>query len=150
MSARNFRGLAHNSRAYLALVKLQSIGSTAGLNAWMRAVAWEASAKSFNIQVVDKLIEHKAIVQTLAAYTVSEEGHQILGTPVDAPVATPPAVATARYVAPIRPLQSKNIVRLVETRPGALDYLNVPSRIGDTRLMHGEKSVSLKSGGGAR
>lgn len=48
-------------------------------------------------------------------------------------------IATGRYVAPVRPLAECHRARLPVLREGALDYRDIPSRMGDVLVPHGAK-----------
>ncbi len=140
MSASQHATIRKGTRAYLALTKLQAIGGSAGLNAWMRTVGWEEATKTFQRDIADKLTAHQLVAASLAAYVITAAGLDLLGVPVDAQVCVAPVPAGPRYVPPKRPLSTKNRARLTENRPGSLDYLDVPSRIGDVRLVRGTKA----------
>ncbi len=141
MSAFHHATIRKGTRAYLALTKLQAIGGSAGLNAWMRSVGWESPTKSFQRDIVEKLLTAKLVVpDSAAAYVITPAGLDLLGIPVDAQVCAAPVPAGPRYVGPKVPLSRRNMVRLTENREGSLDFLAVPSRIGDVLVAHGTKA----------
>jgi hypothetical protein len=56
---------------------------------------------------------------------------------MSAPVEPQGPIAGPAYVPPSLPLKRPTL-RLADMREGATDYLNIPSRVGDLRLPHGQ------------
>jgi hypothetical protein len=127
------------SRAYHALKKLDSIGGGASLAQWMLAAGWTSTVNSFHMAVVNPLlVRHKVFVRD-ATYYISDDGMVHLGLDPEAPRAPLPAIVGPRYVAPNRPLATRNMVRLRDVRDireGAFDYLSIPSRMGPHTVSH--------------
>lgn len=134
---RTFYGPRAGTRAYIALVKLHSIGGQGKASVWMTAAAWTGSTRSFEL-AVSQLLAQRMIYQRLDLYILTEEGLGLLGIPVGAVPVTAPALVGPRYNVGIRPLSANNIPKVRVMREGAFDYRDIPS-------LHGAERVAFKS-----
>ena len=130
-----------DSHAYSALVQLQrDFGGSADTEAWMKAFDYTSMAE-FDRLVVMPLLRFRLIRRTGAGVVLADRGLTFLA---DAGVVQLPelVITPATYVPPMRPLSPRNMPRLAVMRPGALDYLDIPSRFGDERIPHGVKAAA--------
>lgn len=129
-----------DSDAYEALLCLHQDGAEADIDAWMKSVDYTSKAE-FDYMVVLPLLSARLIRRSRAGVVLTKHGLNFLGKA--AAVHVPGAVITpGKYVAPMRPLSDKYRARLRVMRPGALDYLDIPSRMGDLLIPHGAKAAA--------
>jgi len=117
------------SASHLALRALQNIGGVAAVSEIMRVRDWRGTQIGFCRDVIDRL-ERCGLINVVGAMcTVSDAGRQYMGIPVaSVPVAGVPVAS--RYVAPMRELDVRRLRSAGPIRTGALDYQNIPSRMG--------------------
>lgn len=139
--SRHLEGPRAGSRAHIALGALHSIGGQAVASVWMRAVRWArmVTPRDWDI-IVQNLINARMVYQRGDIYMMSDDGLEWLGIPVDAPPVEVRPVAGPRYSPGIRPLAQERITRMPLTREGALDYRDIPSRVGDQLIAYGSKA----------
>lgn len=128
-----------DSRAYFALQQLHNYGGTVIVQEWIVAVGWQATMGVFDRQVIGPLLQHGLIVKRGVDLVITGRGKAYIGAadPVPEPVITP-----GTYVPPMRALAAKYMPRLAVIRPGALDYRDIPSRMGDLLIPHGAKAAA--------
>jgi hypothetical protein len=135
------KGPNAGSRAYLALVELHKAGGQVEAADFMKAAGWTASPGRFDQMVVKPLERFRLVFRRGTLLVLSDGGLAFLGAagavPMPEPVVTP---AAGTYV--MRPLAARNMPRLPVMRPGALDYREIPSRMGDLCIPHGEKAAA--------
>ncbi|MGZ9027360.1 MAG: hypothetical protein ACXW2U_08820 [Telluria sp.] len=141
------KGPGAGTRAYTALEVLYSLGGDARSATWADAtfrklreggkVTWE--------MIVRSLLGTGMVYHRDEAFSVTDDGLAWLGVPPDAPRREAAVIVGPRYVAPIRPLSSKNKPAVRDMREGAFDYRGIPSLQGASRV---EFQSSLKVGGG--
>lgn len=142
---RDFKGrrAASTSGTHVALRILHSLDGQASLSKWHAAVMRDRAIKSEQWDViVQSLISAGMIFQRREMFIVSDDGLASLGVAVDVVPRAEPLQVPARYVPPERPLSAKNMPHMRSTRDGALDYRDIPSRIGDQLIPHGAKAAA--------
>lgn len=93
----------------------------------------------FNLSITEIRWLYDGLVNTGCAtvmdlvYTISVQARNYLDGALKQPEPARAAVGPAYHPMP-RPLSAKHMVSMPETRPGALDYRNVPSRMGNQRV----------------
>ncbi len=138
------------TRTAIALEALQTIGGKATLRHWLLAIDWKRSADNFDEEIATRLMTSGLVKMCGEMYVISSYGQEFLQVPVDAPPVAPPVIVAPQYTGEKRTLSAKFITRMPLTREGALDYLKIPSRIGDQRIEHGTKSLADASGEASR
>ncbi|MES2126671.1 MAG: hypothetical protein V4463_05310 [Pseudomonadota bacterium] len=128
------------SRTGIALQALFDIGGQAAETEWRTATArtcpftiiqWEAA--------IQGLLNGAMIFQRRDRFEITDYGRTWLGVVVEAAPSAEWAVP-GRYVPPMRPLSPRFMTRMPSTRDGALDYQDIPSRMGDERIAHRSKA----------
>jgi hypothetical protein len=137
---RRFTAPRAGTRAYLALEKLHALSGQTTCAEWMRAIAWKESMRAFDEEIASVLVQHRLVFQRGNLYVITDDGSDLLGIAVDAPGGLPPMPAGPRITAPPRQLSSRHIPSMRLAREGSLDYLEIPSRIGDTLIPHRTKA----------
>lgn len=135
------KGPRAGSRAHSVLVYLQAAKGEAPPTVLARVVAWLGSPRAFDEDVIGPLVREGFVSKRATVVVLSERGALFLNPPAlqdPAPVVLVPG----RYVAPQRPLSTQNRPRLASMRPGALDYREIPSRMSDRLLQHGQKAAA--------
>lgn len=139
------KGPRAGSRPHAALVQLQALGGRLTRLDWMRALAFAGKISAFERDVVDALTRYKLIEVDGPVYTISRDGLDLLGIPVDSSMPVALALVAPRYTVPIRDLDlRRHMPRPMLTREGALDYRNIPSvmcgeRIPYSSVLAGDK-----------
>lgn len=133
------------SRAHHALASLHRFGGRADLRTWMTACSWSESIREFEQVIIARLQYVRLVDVDADGYQITSAGIEQLGLDADAPPAVAPVVATSRTFVSDRALSSKHMVRMPLMREGALDYLSIPSRIGDRAMPH-QVACSLATG----
>jgi len=135
------KGPNAGSRAYLALVELHKAGGQINVPDFMTAAGWAESEGQFDRIVIKPLAHFRLAFRRGNLLVLTDSGLAFLGAagavPMSEPVVAPPASA---YV--MRPLSTRNMPRPSVMRPGALDYREIPSRMGDLCIPHGEKAAA--------
>ena len=135
------KGPRAGSRAHSVLVYLQAAKGEAAQAVLARVVAWLGSPRAFDEEVIGPLVRENFVSKRAGSIVLSERGALFLNPP--APQEPEDVVLVAgRYVAPQRPLSTQNRPRLASMRPGALDYREIPSRMGDQWVQHGQKAAA--------
>jgi hypothetical protein len=129
------KGPRTDSRAYLALVQLHKDGGQAEPVAWMQAVSWTDGLGHFKRVVVNPLLQFRLVIERGAKIALTDHGLTFLGAAGAAP-APERVITPATYVPPQRGLSARHMPRLAVMRPGALDYRDIPSRMGDLLIPH--------------
>lgn len=124
-----------DSRAHRVLAGLHAFGGRADLRMWMSACAWPESLRKFGV-VIDRLVYLQLVEPGADGYKLTPDGAEHLGVDIDAPPVVAPAPAASRTFTSERPLTTKHMMRMPLMREGALDYLAIPSRIGDRAMPH--------------
>lgn len=137
------------SRAHLALTALHQIGGRADLRGWMNACTWAETIREFERVVVQRVEFLKLVDAGADGYKLTRYGIEHLGLDADAPPLVAPVVAGPRTVASGQALTRKHMMRMPLMREGALDYLAIPSRIGDQVMPH-QVASSMATGSGER
>lgn len=143
--SRHFVGPRAGSNVYKSLSSLHAIGGAASLTEWMNTVKWSGSIQSFERDFVNTLLRQQMIYQRGDHFQITDDGLDLLGIPVNAAPAIAPVLAGPRYVGPVRTLAIKNTWRDT-ARDGALDYRDIPSRIGEAVVEYGGRSSATASG----
>lgn len=128
-----------------ALAALHQLGGAAPLMVWANACTWRAATCKFTDDIVGSLLSTRTVYLDNDVYKITWAGLAYLGVAPDPEPAPPAPVAGPRYVAPIRALTCKNNWRDV-ARDGALDYRDIPSRIGDELVEYGGRSSATATG----
>ena len=136
---RQNEGSRVGSRAFIALVKLHGLGGQTSLADWMGHVGFLSPVKQFKADIVNILKVRGKIFERNDVYHISDAGLVHIGVAVDAAPVVPALPAPSRRAPPRSELRPQNITRLALMREGALDYRNIPSRIGDQLVPHGSK-----------
>lgn len=135
------KGPRAGSRAHSVLIYLQAANGEATPAVLARVVAWLNSPRSFDEEVIGPLVREDFVSKRGGSVVLSKRGVLLLNPP--APQEPEEVdVVKGRYVAPQRPLSTKNRPRLASMRPGALDYREIPSRMGDQWVQHGQKAAA--------
>lgn len=135
------KGPRAGSRAHSVLAYLQAAKGEATQAALARVVAWLGSPRSFDEEIIAPLVREEFVSKRGGSVVLSKRGALLLNPP--APKGPKEVdVVKGRYVAPQRPLSTQNRPRLVSMRPGALDYREIPSRMGDQWVQHGQKAAA--------
>ena len=106
---------------------------------------WPSSVRVEWDRIVQNLIDTRLVFQRDGAFAITEDGLDWIGVAHDAPRREKPVLAGPRYVAPIRPLSTRNMPAVRVMREGAFDYRNIPSLQGSARV---EFQSSLRVAGG--
>ena len=133
-------GPRRESRAYKGLVKLHANGGSLSAHTWTRTLMWSDSFSTFLTAVVAPLEAAGLIGHYHDVFKITPKGLAHLGIAFGTPMPEPLTVAGGRYVPSQRTLSSKNMTRMPLTREGALDYRDIPSRVGDQFIAHGKKA----------
>ncbi|NML62254.1 hypothetical protein HHL21_14450 [Massilia sp. RP-1-19] len=141
------KGPGAGTRGYIALETLHSIGGEARSNTWMEASLrkWPTAGRVTWDRLVQNLMDARLVFQRDGAFAITDDGLAWLGVAVDAPAREKPVIVGPRYVAPMRPLSTRNIPAIRVMREGAFDYRDIPSLQGSARI---EFKTSLKVAGG--
>lgn len=135
------KGPNAGSRAYLALVGLHKAGGQVNAADFMKAADWAASPAHFDRMVVKPLEHFRLMFRRGDLLVLSDSGLAFLGAAGVVPMPEQ-VTAPAPCAYQMRPLAVRNMPRLAVMRPGALDYREIPSRIGDLCIPHGEKAAA--------
>jgi hypothetical protein len=139
MPASKHTGPRRASWPYRALNGLHSLGRET-LHGWMQEMSYVQTTRDFQCEVVERLLAWRLVELVDETYRVTSAGRSYLG--IDHVPAAEGDVATARSAPPQRPLSTANRPALRVMRPGALDYLEIPSRLGNQVIPHGTKAVA--------
>lgn len=135
------KGPRAGSRAHSVLVYLRAANVGVAQTVLARVVAWMGSPRAFEEDVIGPLVREGFVSKRGTDVVLSAHGTFFLAPP--APQEPEPVVLVeGRYVAPQRPLSLRNRPRLTVMRPGALDYRDIPSRMGDQYVQHGKKAAA--------
>lgn len=107
---------------------------------WMLMLDFVASPLAFDRDIIQPLRGWKLIESTGGEFVVTDAGRRFLGVMSDAEALAAPA--PARDVYQMRPLSAQHRPLRNVIRAGALDYREIPSRVGDQLIPHGEKAVA--------
>lgn len=136
MASRNLP--RRGSRPANAMSSLLSIGGKATVSTLYRIAGKAISRNDFDMLVVEQLVFYGLIKQDGDEIELTEAGRTYLG--VSRPAETYVGKAAEPRVGNgFKPLRARSAMVI---RDGAFDYRNFPSRIGDTYLPFGEKSVA--------
>lgn len=124
------------TRAYIGLEKLNQAGGSLSTLSWARAFGWSGSYSTFMTAVINPLLAREMVFLYHDHYKITEAGRARLGIAVDDAPVSAPTLAGAAYAPTPRPLSAKNMTRMPLTREGALDYRDIPSRVGDQLIAH--------------
>jgi hypothetical protein len=119
---------------------LYALGGSATAAAWMKACLWKTTVFDFERTVIAPLTLDRHIHERSELRILTDGGMVRIGQ-MEAPVVPAGVVAGQRYVAPVRALSARHVVRVRPLREGSLDYRNIPSRFGDQRVAHSAKAV---------
>lgn len=134
----NSRAPRDGTAAYAALQALHGLGGQANDRDWR-----QLTQRRIRCQIgqwdtyVQALINTGLVFQRNGLFIVSDDGLSWLN--VAAPDVVPradPEDIPRRYVPPQRPLSSRHMPRMDMVREGSLDFLKIPSRIGDDLIPH--------------
>lgn len=141
------KGPGAGTRTYSALQTLHDIGGEASSATWLESSArkWPSSARIMWDRMAQDLIEARLVLLRDGTFSITDDGMAWLGVAVDTPRREKPVLVGPRYVAPMRPLSSRNIPAVRVMREGAFDYRDIPSLQGASRV---EFKTSLKVAGG--
>jgi hypothetical protein len=135
------KGPNPGTRAYLALVMLHKVGGQADTADFMKAASWVDSARHFERVVVQPLEHFRLMFRRGGMLVLTDSGLAFLGAAGAVPMPEAPVTPSAgAYV--MRPLSARNMPRMAVIRPGALDYREIPSRMGDLFIPHGAKAAA--------
>lgn len=135
------KGPRAGSRAHTALVQLHAIGGKATLVDWMRALGYAGTLVAFKRDVVGLLARGQLIAISGPIFSLSRDGLDLLGIPVDAPAPEAPALVAPQYTVEIRDLDVKrHMPRPMLPREGSLDFLRIPSVMCGARVPHESKA----------
>lgn len=146
MTTCSHTGPRAGSRPAIALEKLHQIGGQAGVYGWMRAAAWVGTIAVFERDIARYLERCRLVTGVEDVFTVTQAGRDFMDIEPGAAPLVQPAVAGSRLPDSGRPLAASNMPRLTLTRPGALDYRDIPSLMGGQRVAHGEKISDVIGG----
>lgn len=131
------KGPRADSQGYRALEQLHKLGGEAHITALMNAVKWPGSITMFDREIVGPLLRYQVATRPGTRLVLTDSGRVFLGLAVATPAPAPsPDIPLTRYVAPMRPLSARHIARVAVMRAGALDYRDIPSRVGDMNIAH--------------
>lgn len=133
-------GPGHHTRAYKGLAKLQANGGRLSANTWTRTMMWAGTFATFLSSVAEPLVSAGLVTHHHDAFIITLKGMAHLGICVDEVAPEAPAVAGPAYIPPRRTLCQQGLGRRPTTREGALDYRDIPSRVGDQYLPHVKKA----------
>lgn len=126
------------SRPANALSSLLSMGGKATVSELYRLAGKAISRNDFEMLVVEQLTFYGLIKNAGGEVALTDAGRAYLGVAKPAEVYVG-KVAEPRVGTGFKPLRARSAMVI---REGAFDYRNFPSRIGDTYLPFGEKSVA--------
>lgn len=133
-------GPREGSRAHRALKSLHEHGDMYEA-AWMIKAAYDRSPLEFHRSVVQPLLAWGLIQENGVSYRVTRAGRALLGVPEVMEAAR--VVTPGTYVPPMgRPLSAKNRPGVRVMRPGALDFRDIPSRMGEQVVQYGAKAAA--------
>lgn len=133
-------GPREGSRAHRALKALHEHGDMYEA-AWMIKAAYDHSPSEFYRSVVQPLLGWKLVKEHGISYRVTPAGRACLGVS-DVPDVEP-VITPGTYVPPMgRPLSAQYRPGLRVMRPGALDFREIPSRIGEQIIQYGAKAAA--------
>jgi hypothetical protein len=137
------KGPRVDSQGYRALEQLHKLGGEAHITTWMKAAGWTGSIAVFDREIVGALLRFQVVTRPGAQLVLTDSGREHLGVGAAAPAPAPTQdIPLTRYVAPMRPLSAKHRPGVRPMRPGALDYRDIPSRMGDKLIPHGAKAAA--------
>lgn len=125
----NFELPRRSSTPFLFLRALHNIGGGASVQDLMRVRNWRGKTDAFRVDVVERLQRCRLIDLTGDWLVLTKQGLDYLGV---APVVSgpPPEPVGAPYTGTKKPLNLSRHCPPRPIRPGALDYMKLPSRIG--------------------
>ncbi|MBY0240314.1 MAG: hypothetical protein K2X55_13460 [Burkholderiaceae bacterium] len=125
----NFDQPRRGSAAANALQSLYNIGGNTTISEWMRTIRWRQSRMQFCRSVVDSL-ERAWLIKVVGEQCESlPAARQYLGIPATTPAPVPAEPVAPRTAISFRPMQRSRSPMVI--RPGAFDFREHPSRIGD-------------------
>ncbi len=119
-----------------ALVTLDGAGGTLSLERWRAIIGWKGSRTQFDQNVVDRLFRAGLITLDGSQVGMSKDGHKFVGLKGAETIQEPLHLAGPRYVAPLRQLDLARHRPPRPLRAGALDYLDIPSRMGAESVVY--------------
>ena len=141
----NHQGPRAGSRAYKVLEHLERIDRRAHVSDVRRAFAMNLTMGEFTCTVLESLARCGFVVENDGYLTITAAGKRYLQPVV---VETGPArlPVASKYVAPMAPLSKRFSARQLVIRPGAFDYLDVPSLHGDQRMPYAPPRSVVSAG----
>ena len=124
-----------DSHPYRALEILAKHGGLATATAWFDLAGTTSTAYQFQVRAINPLLKANLISYGLA-YEITPVGRAWLGQEPVTKSEAPQQIVQPRQQAPFRELNRSRSAQVY--RPGAFDYRNYPSRVGDVFIPFGQ------------
>lgn len=126
----NFELPRRGSSPYLALNALNNMGGEATVQSIMKVRNWRGREKPFQDEVISRLTRCLLVDVLGEMCVITNAGRKYLGVKVEEAAGFIGEPAGPRYKSDQRVLNVARLRPARPIRPGSLDYLSIPSRMG--------------------
>lgn len=126
----NFELPRRGSSPHLFLTALNNIGGEASVQTLMSVRNWKGRIALFRADILARLTRCDLVVAVNDQVAITNAGRKYLGVKVEGEEAYVGQLPGPRYAPPMRPLNIARHRAPAPMRDGALDYMNIPSRMG--------------------